>query len=146
MFDTIYLEIVAEVKKNLGKLIAVHGLSPAHIQRAVFITVLSFVFFMGTMVAYYVRQELLFFLLASAFLMVYIITLFSWIAQRKTALEIFEKGVAYRKYSAKWDEIGEVRPDGTIVLKNSKQIAISSAIHELDRAILFIKSKIVSVA
>ncbi len=134
---------MAEVKKDLGKLIAVHGLSPAHIQRAVFITVLSFLFFMGTMVAYYVRQELLFFVLASAFLMVYIITLFSWIAQRKTALEIFEKGIAYRKSSAKWDEIAEVRPDGTIVLKDDKQIAVSSAIHELDRAVLFLKSKIV---
>jgi len=133
---------VAETKKNLGKLVAVHGLSPAHIQRAVFITVLSFVFFMGTMVLYYVRQELLYFLLSSAFLVVYIITLFSWIAQRKTALEIFERGIAYRKSSAKWDEIGEIRSDGTIVLKNDKQIAISSAIHELDRAISFIKSRI----
>ena len=143
MFDTIYLEIVAEIKKNLGKLIAVHGLSPAHIQRAVFITVLSFVFFLGTMAAYYVRQEMLYFLLSSAFLVVYIITLFSWIAQRKTVLEIFEKGVAYRKFSAKWDEIGDIRPDGTIVLKDDKQIAVSSAIHELDRAISFIKSRIV---
>ena len=134
---------MAETKKNLGKLVAVHGLSPAHIQRAVFITVLSFVFFMGTMVLYYVRQELLYFLLSSAFLVVYIITLFSWIAQRKTALEIFEKGIAYRKSSAKWDEIDEIRPDGTIVLKDNKQIAVSSAIHELDRAILFIKSRIV---
>ena len=134
---------MAETKKNLGKLVAVHGLSPAHIQRAVFITVLSFVFFMGTMVLYYVRQELLYFLLSSAFLVVYIITLFSWIAQRKTALEIFEKGIAYRKSSAKWDEIEEIRPDGTIVLKDNKQIAVSSAIHELDRAILFIKSRIV---
>ena len=124
---------MAEIKKDLGKLIAVHGLSPAHIQRAVFITVLSFVFFMGMMVLYYVRQEMLYFLLSSAFLVVYIITLFSWIAQRKTVLEIFEKGVTYRKFSAKWDEIGEVRPDGTIVLKGNKQIAISSAIHELDR-------------
>lgn len=134
---------MSESSKSLGKLIAVHGLSPAHIQRAVFITVLSFVFFLGTMVAYYVRQELLFFLLASAFLMVYIITLFSWIAQRKTVLEIFEKGVAYRKFSAKWDEIAEVKSDGTIVLKDNKQIAVSSAIHELGRAISYIKSRIV---
>ncbi len=133
---------MAETKKNLGKLVAVHGLSPAHIQRAVFITVLSFVFFLGTMVLYYVRQELLYFLLASAFLVVYIITLFSWIAQRKTVLEIFEKGVSYRKYSANWDEISEVRSDGTIVLKDKKQIAISAAIHELERAISFIKSRV----
>ncbi|MGB2750560.1 MAG: hypothetical protein WBC19_00740 [Pyrinomonadaceae bacterium] len=134
---------MAEIKKDLGKLIAVHGLSPAHIQRAVFITVLSFLFFMGTMVLYYVRQEMLYFLLSSAFLVVYIITLFSWIAQRKTVLEIFEKGIAYRKSSAKWEEIGEIRADGTIVLKNDKQIAVSSAIYELDRAISFIKSRIV---
>ncbi len=134
---------MAEIKKNLGKLIAVHGLSPAHIQRAVFITVLSFIFFMGTMVAYYVRQELLFFLLASAFLIVYIITLFSWIAQRKTALEIYEKGISYRKSSAKWDEIDNVLSDGTIVLKDNKQIAVSSAIHELDRASSYIRNQIV---
>ena len=133
---------MVETKKNLGKLVAVHGLSPAHIQRAVFITVLSFIFFLGTMVLYYMRQELLYFLLSSAFLVVYIITLFSWIAQRKTLLEIFEKGIAYRKSSVIWEEIGEIRADGTIVLKNDKQIAVSSAIHELDRAISFIKSKV----
>lgn len=134
---------MAETKKHLGKLIAAHGLSPAHIQRAVFITVLAFLFFLGTMTAYYMRQQILYFLLASAFLFVYIITLFSWMSQRKTALEIFEKGFAYRKFFTTWDEIKDVRPDGTIVLRDNKKVVISSAIHDLRHALELIKTKII---
>ena len=127
--------------RSLGKLIAVYSLSAAHIQRAVFITVLSFLFFMAMMFAYYVRQNIVYFLLASAFLIVYVLTLFSWVAQRKTLLEIFEKGIGYRKRKALWNEIAEVRPDGTIILDKAKEIVISPAIHELGNALALIRSR-----
>ena len=56
---------------------------PAGIQRAVFIAVLSFLFFLAMMVAFYIRQSVLYFLLATAFLIVYIVTMMSLVRLRK---------------------------------------------------------------
>ncbi len=133
---------MTESNRSMGKIIAVYGLSPAHIQRAVFITVLSFVFFLAMMLGYYVRQNLVYFILASAFLFIYILTMFSWVVQRRTLLQIFENGVSYKKRFATWNEISEVRTDGTIVLTDNKQIVISPAIHDFDNALALIRSKI----
>jgi hypothetical protein len=127
--------------RSLGKLIAVHALSPAHIQRAVFITILSFLFFLAMMFGFYIRQSIVYFVLASAFLIVYILTMFSWVAQRKTLLQVFENGIGYKKRKAGWDEITEVRADGTIVLNKGKEIVISPAINNLDKALVMIRSK-----
>lgn len=59
------------------------AMSSAHIQRAAFLAVLSFVFFLAMMVAYYVRGSILYFLLATAFLIVYIVTMVSFVRMRK---------------------------------------------------------------
>lgn len=58
-------------------------MSPAHIQRVAFIAILSFLFFLGMMLAYYLRGSLLYFLLATAFLVVYVITMISFVRLRK---------------------------------------------------------------
>lgn len=52
-------------------------------QRATFIAVLSFLFFLAMMFAYYIRQSALYFLLATAFLIVYIITMISIVRSRR---------------------------------------------------------------
>ncbi len=57
--------------------------SPANFQRAVFIAVLSFLFFLATMLLYYVRQSMLYFLLATAFLIVYVVTMVSLFKVRR---------------------------------------------------------------
>ena len=57
--------------------------SPAQLQRAVFIVVLSFLFFLAMMFAYYIRQSALYFLLATAFLIVYLITMISFVWLRR---------------------------------------------------------------
>lgn len=59
------------------------ALSPAHVQRAAFIAVLSFLFFLAMMFAYYIRGSVLYFLLATAFLVVYIFTMISFVRLRK---------------------------------------------------------------
>jgi len=51
--------------------------SAVQLQRASFVAVLSFLFFLAMMFAYYTRQSALYFLLATAFLIVYIITMVS---------------------------------------------------------------------
>ncbi len=133
---------MTESNRSMGRVSAVYGLSPAHIQRAVFITVLSFFFFLAMMFGYYVRQNLVYFILASAFLFIYILTMFSWVVQRRILLQIFENGVSYKKCFATWNEISEVRTDGTIVLTDNKQIVISPAVHDFDNALALIRSKI----
>lgn len=60
-------------------------MAPAELQRAVFIAVLSFLFFLAMMFAYYIRQSLLYFLLATAFLIIYLITMFSFVRLRRKA-------------------------------------------------------------
>lgn len=61
--------------------------SPAHLQRAVFIAVLSFLFFLAMMFAYYIRQSALYFLLATAFLIVYLVTMISFVRLRRSGKE-----------------------------------------------------------
>jgi type IV secretory pathway VirB6-like protein len=51
--------------------------SPVHMQRAAFTAVLSFLFFLGMMFAYYILQSTIYFLLATAFLIVYVLTMIS---------------------------------------------------------------------
>jgi hypothetical protein len=56
---------------------------PAQIQRAVFVAVLSFMFFLTMMLAFFIRQSMLYFLLATAFLVVYVVTMISFLKLRK---------------------------------------------------------------
>ena len=60
-------------------------IAPAQLQRAVFIAVLSFLFFLAMMFAYYIRQSALYFLLASAFLVIYLVTMISFVRLRRKA-------------------------------------------------------------
>ncbi len=76
--------------KDLGKLVAIHGIAPAYLQRAVFIVILSFVFFLAMMFMYYIRQSITYFLLASAFLVLYLVTLFSFVMQRRSFVMLHE--------------------------------------------------------
>ena len=55
------------------------AVSPAQVQRSAFIAALSFLFFLGMMFAFYLRQNILYFLLATAFLIVYVITMISFV-------------------------------------------------------------------
>jgi len=52
-------------------------------QRAAFIGVLSFLFFLAMVFAFYIRQSMLYFLLATGFLIVYLVTMVSFVRLRK---------------------------------------------------------------
>jgi hypothetical protein len=96
-------------QKDLGTLISVHGTSPAFLQRAAIVAVLSFFFFMAMLVMFYLRQQIIYFVLSTAFLIVYIFTLIGWVMQKRTVVSIYADGVSYRKFSARWDEMMSVR-------------------------------------
>ena len=99
--------------RELGRLVAVHPIAPAYLQRAAFMAVLSFLFFLVMMVGFYVRQSAGYFLLATAFLFVYLITMFSLFWQRKSVVKIYENGIEFKKFFAEWSEVevADSKPD-----------------------------------
>lgn len=136
---------MAESNKPLGKLVAIHALAPEHIQRAVFIAVLSFVFFLAMMVVFYIRENVLYFLLASAFLVIYIVTLFSWIVQRRSVVKIYENGLNYKKRTALWNEIESVndnRDVGEVVVRDEKPILLPKTLSQFDSLIETVRRRV----
>ena len=119
-------------EKDLGRVVAVHPVAAAYQQRAVFIAVLSFLFFLGMMFAFYIRQSALYFLLATAFLIVYVVMMFSWFTQRKSIVRVLEGGVEYKNRSLRWADIASITDDGRIVInpKQGKPIELPVTISE----------------
>ncbi len=93
------------------------------------------------MVVFYVRESILYFLLASAFLVIYLVTMLSWILQRKNVVQVFEGGFSYKSRHASWDQISAVGDDGTVVLTDEKQIVISPAIDHLAQLLDLIRHR-----
>ncbi len=117
-------------QKDLGRLVAVYGIAPAYLQRAIFLAVLAFLFFLAMIFAFYIRQSLLYFLLSTAFLIVYLLTMFSWVMQRRASVEVYENGLKYRKNELLWPEILEVKADGEIIPAKGKPFNIPSTIKD----------------
>lgn len=126
---------------KLGRLIAVYAISPAYMQRAVTVVVLSFLFFLSMMFAYYIRQSLLYFLLASGFMILYLLTMFSFVIQMRSRVEVFENGFKYKKTTALWNDIVEIRSEGSILLENGKAVEFPRSLHDIDGLMQLIKSR-----
>ncbi len=141
---------MAEPIKNLGKLVSTHGTSPAFLQRAAIIAVLSFVFFLAMLAAFYIRQHIGYFILSTAFLVVYILTLISWVLQRRNVVSVYENGIMYKKFSGSWSEIesGTILDDGpdrkSIELQKNRRekVSIPSSIQGFDRILGFVKANV----
>src|SRR5947199_7768404 len=130
-----------ESSKDMGRQISAHPIAPMYVQRAVFIALLSFLFFAAMMFAFYVRQSFLYFLLATAFLIVYLVTMFSWFIQRKAIVNVYEKGFGFKDRSVTWEEIDSVRYDQQIVVtpKNGKPVEFPSTISEPAALVRYIR-------
>ncbi len=140
---------MSELLNDPGRLVATHRLAPAFMQRAVFVALLSFVFFLATMAIFYLRQNFIYFLLSTSFLLVYLATIFSWLAQRKNVVRIFENGIEYRKFSAVWSELSSVERVATkiafqlvVKTKTGRQVTIPSTIHGIDEIERSLKARI----
>jgi hypothetical protein len=132
---------------QLGKLESVHGISPVFLQRAAVVAVLSFLFFILMLVAFSMRQNIGYFLLATAFLLVQLLTLFGWLKQRGAMLKVYERGFVYKKQTFRWDEIEaidgktESRPGGgekinfEIRKTGGEKIVLTEAIHGVEKVI-----------
>lgn len=93
------------------------------LQRAAIVAVVSFMFFLGTLIAFYIRQHVGYFILSTAFLVVYILTLISWLLHKRNAVSVYENGLRYRKFRAAWNEIEAVNADktGLQIVKNKDE-------------------------
>ncbi|MGB7069853.1 MAG: hypothetical protein WBD22_10190 [Pyrinomonadaceae bacterium] len=113
---------------NLGKLLTRHGTSPVYLQRAAFIAILSFAFFLAVLAAFYIRQQIGYFLMSVGFLIVHLFTLTSWWKLQHSNVRIYEFGIVFRKFEARWDEITSVRET------NDRQLEVLKA--DNDKVIL----------
>ena len=130
-----------ESENKLGRLIGIYGIAPAYLQRVVFIAVLSFVFFMGTLVVFYVRQNILYFLLSTAFLIVYLVTMFSWILQRRSTVALHENGLVYKNRTIMWAQIASIADDGTLALTGQKPLKLPSTLTDGTRLFEYIRRR-----
>lgn len=133
-------------EQDLGKLQSVHGIAPAYLQRAAIIVILSFIFFLAMLIAFSLRQNIGYFLLATAFLIVQLATLFGWITQKRTEFKIFENGFTYRKHTWKWSEIESVsaKSGGAYEIKKStgEKISLTETILHVESIINRIRAEI----
>ena len=132
---------MSEDRNELGRLVAVYGPSALALQRAVIVAVLSFLFFLAMMFAFYLRQSLLYFLLATAFLIVYLVMMFSLFSMKRATVRVFEKGLDYRKFKLNWDQISGIGSDDPIGIRtiDGKAISFPSALAERDALLRQIK-------
>jgi hypothetical protein len=127
-----------------GRLLAVHPVAPVYVQRAIFVAILSFLFFLAMMFAFYLRQNFLYFLLATAFLLVYLITMFSWFTQRNAAVKVYENGFDCRKRFVKWDEIESISDDTETIVKTKtgQPMTLSPRLAEKDALVRHLKYRL----
>jgi len=92
------------------------------------------------MIVYYIRVSSLFFLLATAFLLVYLVTMFSLVRQRRGVVQLFEHGIEYKKRRLAWDEIGAVADDGRITLTTGKSLQLPQTLDRLPELLRLIRS------
>jgi Ca2+/Na+ antiporter len=128
-------------EQELGRLVSVNGIAPVYVQRAVFMAVLSFMFFIAMMFAFYALQSALYFLLSTAFLIIYLLTMFSFVMQRKKSVEIYENGLKYKKDIVLWNEMAGVEADGTIARTGLKPLIVPRTIHDFDNLIDIIRKR-----
>lgn len=132
---------------ELGRLERIYGISPVFMQRAAVITVLAFLFFIAMMIAFYIRQNIGYFLLATAFLIVQLFTLFGWLMARRSEFKIYEKGFSYKKQNWLWQEIesikgksesrvtGGAKAHFEIIKKSGEKIVLTEAIYGVNEII-----------
>lgn len=131
-----------EKVKDLGKLVSVHHISPASLQKAFFTAILSLIFFVATTAIFYFRQNILYFLMATGFLVVYLILMGSLIFQRRTTFSIYENGFIFKKIRANWDDINSLSPSGVITLKDRRVINLPNNLSEFDNIYEYIDKKL----
>lgn len=96
------------------------------------------------LLAFYLRQQILYFILSSAFLVVYLFTMIGWLMQKRNTVKVYDNGIRYRKFAARWEEIASVDElsSGAATIRAGKNsISLSPAVHGLSDIVALIKTK-----
>ena len=130
-------------KAELGRLISTHGISSIYLQRAAIVAVLSFVFFLIGLLFFYIQQSIMYFILSTAFLVVYIFTMVSWALQKKNAVSLYEHGITYRKFGSTWDDLKSVTSSVdsgiTLTRSNGESATIGRTVANVDKIAVAIR-------
>lgn len=129
-------------QQDLGKLLAVHSTSPLFLQRATIVAFASFVFFLVMLAAFYVRPQIGYFVLATAFLVVNLFTLIGIWMQKRNVVKIFENGIEYKKFRAAWNEIESVKADqsGLQLAKPGESTLVPASIDRFESIVSSVRS------
>jgi hypothetical protein len=131
---------------DLGKLISVHGVSAALLQRSVIVILISLFFALAMFVGFLITRKFVLLLLAVAFFAINILTLFSLIARRKKDFRLYEQGFTFNKVSRRFDEIADLKvknkSSGEILTTSGEKIALTEAIADVAEIIKIIEAKI----
>ncbi|HRH45401.1 MAG TPA: hypothetical protein PKY82_27425 [Pyrinomonadaceae bacterium] len=130
--------------RKLGKLESIHGISPVFLQRALIVIILSFIFFLAMLIAFSVRQNIGYFLLATAFLLIKLFTLFSFIQARKKEVKIYENGFSFGKKECLYNEIEKIEKGQLscqIIKKDGEKITLTQALYDLNSIVDKINAK-----
>jgi hypothetical protein len=129
---------------NLGKLISVHGVSAALLQRSVIVIIISLFFALAMFVGFLITQKFVLLLLAAAFFAINILTLFSLLAQRKKVLSLYEQGFIYNKLPCRFDEIASLqvktKTSCQILTTSGEKFLLNESISEIESLISVIES------
>src|SRR5436190_7084791 len=123
---------------------AVHRTAPSFIQRAAVIALLSFAFFLAMLIAFLVRQQFGYLILAAAFFVVNVFTLIGFMIQRQNTVSVFQNGLRYKKAEAAWAEVVSIDDDEagiSIVKYNGAVVKIPRSIDDLGRLNALIREK-----
>ncbi|MBX7173462.1 MAG: hypothetical protein K1X72_21010 [Pyrinomonadaceae bacterium] len=120
--------------QTLGKLESVHVISPVYLQRALIIIILSFIFFLAMLIVFSIRQNVGYFLLATAFLLIKLFTLFSFMQARKKVVKLYENGFTFAKKTCLYNEIKEIQNNQSsceIIKNDGEKIVLTEIIYDL---------------
>lgn len=118
-------------------------MSPAYLQRAAVVCVVSFVFFLVMLVVFYIRQQIGYFLLSTGFLVVYVFTLIGWLMQKRNVVAVHVNGLKYKKFQAAWDEIESIKTnaEGLLVTKDKREkTLIPPSVHGYESIVRAVKT------
>ncbi len=130
----------------IGKLIRVHSVSAASVQRAAIVAVISFIFFLVMLFVFYIRAQFGYFMLSSAFLVVYLFTMVGLWLQKRNVLNVYENGLSYRGTTLRWNDIDGFETDDrgaiAIIVKKGERLRIPSSLVGLDDVGRIIRSNV----
>jgi hypothetical protein len=122
----------------------VHRTAPSFVQRAAVVALLAFAFFLAMLIAFLVRQQVGYLILAAAFLVLNLFTLIGFIVQRQNTVTLFENGLRYKKTEATWAEVVSIDDDEagiSIVKTDGSVIKVPRSIDDLGRLNALIREK-----